>query len=236
MKVLLSVKNINVSYGKIPVLYDVSLQVGEKEVVTVVGPNGAGKTTLLRAISGLVPISSGSITFKGMEISRLRPHEISKLGISHVLEGKRIFPNLTVKENLYLGAFKARERIEEGLKLVYDLFPRLKERENQRAGTLSGGERQMLVVGQGLMSNPSLLMLDEPSLGIAPKLIEEIFEVLKMLKKQGVTILLVEQFVAQALALADRGYVLENGRICLSGSGKGLCKNRHVKTVYLGGK
>ncbi|MBC7219750.1 MAG: ABC transporter ATP-binding protein [Hadesarchaea archaeon] len=236
MKVLLSVKNINVSYGKIPVLRDVSLQVGEKEVVTVVGPNGAGKTTLLKAISGLVPASSGSIVFRGHDITKLRPYEISRLGISHVLEGKRIFPNLTVKENLLLGAFKARERTEEGLKLVYDLFPRLKERENQRAGTLSGGERQMLVVGQGLMSNPSLLMLDEPSLGIAPKLIEEIFEVLKMLKKQGVTILLVEQFVAQALKLADRGYVLENGVICLSGSGKGLCKNKHVKTVYLGGK
>jgi len=233
---VLEVKSINVSYGLVRVLWDVSFRVEEGEIVATVGSNGAGKTTTLRTISGLLRPSSGSIEFNGEGLDRVRSHSIVEKGIAHVPEGRRLFPFSSVLANLEIGAYTtgARKKIDENLEFVFELFPVLKERRRQLAGTLSGGEQQMLAVARGLMSRPRLLMLDEPSLGLAPILVGKVFEVLRELNDRGVTILLVEQNVSSALTLCNRGYVLENGRIVLEGSGQELLNNPHVKEAYLG--
>ncbi len=231
----LEVSNLNVYYGMVQVLWDVSFKVEEREMVTIIGSNGAGKTTTLLTISGVLKPKSGKIFFKNEEITNLPSHEISKRGISLVPEGRRLFPNLTVTENLLMGAYnqRAREQRFETLKEVFELFPRLEERKKQVARTLSGGEAQMLAIARSLMSKPSLLMLDEPSLGLAPVLVEEVFEAIKNLKERGTTILLVEQNVAKGLEIADRGYILENGKITLEGRGKDLLKSEKVRKAYL---
>jgi branched-chain amino acid transport system ATP-binding protein len=232
----LEVNSINVFYGDAQCLWNVTFNVPEKRIVTIIGANGAGKTTTLRAISGLLHPRSGSIRFLGQDIHRLPPHKIVKLGISHVPEGRHLFPYLTTYENLMLGAYTptAKEKREESLEMVYQLFPILKERKNQLAGTLSGGEQQMLAIGRGLMSRPKLLMLDEPSLGLAPKLVQLIFDRLEAIRKEGITILLVEQNVYQALSLADKAYVLETGHIVLEGKGLELLENENIKKAYMG--
>lgn len=233
---MLNVENTNMFYGDLQAIQDVSFQVNEGETVVIVGSNGAGKTTTLRTISGLMHPRSGSILFLGDRIDHLPPHEIVKRGIAQIPEGRHLWPYMTVLENLETGAYMpdARTKMDESLLWVFELFPRLKERQNQLAGTLSGGEQQMLAVGRGLMSRPKLLMLDEPSLGLAPKLMLTVFEIVKTINEQGVTILLVEQNVRHALQLADRGYVLETGRIVIEGSGEELIENAHVKRSYLG--
>lgn len=233
---LLEVKNIDVAYGELQVLWDVSFEVREKELVAIVGSNGAGKTTLMKTISGLLHPIKGSITFLENRIEKFPPHKIVRLGISLVPEGRQLFPEMTVQENLELGAYQkqAREKLKDSLEWVYQLFPILKERKAQLAGTLSGGEQQMLAIGRALMSRPKLLMLDEPSLGLMPIFVKTTFKAIEKLKDEGVTILLVEQNVRQALELADRGYVLETGRIVLSDKGKNLLKDERVKKAYLG--
>jgi len=230
------VDRINVLHGDLQVLWDVSFRIDEGEVVTIIGPNCAGKTTILNTISGLLRPRSGSIIYLSKRVEKLPPHKIVKLGIAHVPEGRLLFPQLSVMENLKMGAYtrgRVREK-DEMLEWVFQLFPILKERKNQRASTLSGGEQQMLALGRGLMSKPKLLMLDEPSLGLAPKLVRLVFEVIEKVNKEGFTILLVEQNVHQALELADRSYVLEEGKIVLEGKGKELINNDHVKRAYLG--
>lgn len=233
---MLEVNGINVFYVKVQALWDVSFKVEEGEIVAVVGANGAGKTTLLKTLSGLVRPSSGTIKFLGKRIDQLPAHKIVEDGISHIPEGRGIFSSLTVFENLKMGAYtaKAWKERDETLKLVYELFPILSERRNQTAGTLSGGEQQMLAIARGLMSKPKMIMLDEPSLGLAPKIVMKIFELIEEINKGGVTILLVEQNVQQALELAERGYVLETGKICTEGKGKELLRNELVKKAYLG--
>lgn len=235
MKNLLEVTGLSAGYGKVPVLKDVAFQVNEGEVVAMIGPNGAGKTTTLRTISGLMHPSSGSILFQGKEIAGQAPHDVARGGISHVPEGGKPFVNMTVMDNLLMGAYGKRESLKTGgLEEVFEIFPVLKERKEQLAKTLSGGEKQMLAIGRGLISRPRLLMLDEPSLGLAPKLVDEIYEKLTRLKELGLTVLLVEQNIYYALELADRGYVLENGRIVLEGNGKELVESEHIKKHYLG--
>lgn len=227
---------INVLHGDLQVLWNVSFKIDRGKLVTIIGPNGAGKTTILNTISGLLRPRSGSIIYLGKRVENLPPHKLVKLGIAHVPEGRRLFPQLSVMENLKMGAY-TRERVrekDEMLEWVFQLFPILKERKNQRASTLSGGEQQMLALGRGLMSKPKLLMLDEPSLGLAPKLVPLVFEVIERVNKEGITVLLVEQNVHQALELADRSYVLEEGKIVLEGKGKELINNEHVKRAYLG--
>jgi branched-chain amino acid transport system ATP-binding protein len=234
---MLKLNNVSASYGGPLVLKDVSIDIGKGEIVAIVGPNGAGKTTLFRTISGLLKPVSGNITFDGTELTGLKPYEISRLGIAHVPEGRKIFPSLTVLENLQMGAYNpaARKVVEESLKEVFDLFPRLKERIKQKAGTLSGGERQMLAIARGLMSKPKLLMLDEPSLGLAPRLVEEVFrKIIEIHEVYGISILLVEQRVTEALRMSDRGYVIEEGKIVMSGNVNDLLGNPHVKRAYLG--
>ena len=233
---MLEVDNINVFYAKVQALWDVSFKVDKGEMVTIVGANGAGKTTILKTISGLLHPSSGAIKFLGERIDRLPAHKIVEKGISHIPEGRGIFSSLTVLENLKMGAFatKAWKERDETLKSVYELFPILSERKDQIAGTLSGGEQQMLAIARGLMSKPKLIMLDEPSLGLAPKLVMKSFELIKEINEEGVTILLVEQNVQQALELAERGYVLETGKISIEGKGKELLGNELVKKAYLG--
>lgn len=233
---MLEVNSINVFYAKVQALWDVSLKVDEGEMVAVVGANGAGKTTLLKTLSGLIRPTSGTIQFLGKRIDQLLAHKIVEDGISHIPEGRGIFNGLTVLENLKMGAYtaKAWKERDETLKLVYELFPILSERRNQIAGTLSGGEQQMLAIARGLMSKPKLIMLDEPSLGLAPKIVMKIFELIKEINEGGVTILLVEQNVQQALELAERGYVLETGKISIEGKGKELLRNELVKKAYLG--
>jgi branched-chain amino acid transport system ATP-binding protein len=233
---MLEVKGINVYYGPLQVLFDVSLSVKEKEIATVIGPNGAGKTTLLKTISGLLHPKSGSIRFLGEEISSLPAEVVVRKGIAHVPEGRGLFPYMTVLENLQLGAYtkEARSKMKETLEEVFELFPRLKERKDQLAYTLSGGEQQMLAIGRALMSRPKLLMLDEPSQGLAPKLVKSVMQTLEELNARGITILLVEQNVHHALNLADRGFVLENGRVVLEGAAQELLNNSHVKSAYLG--
>jgi branched-chain amino acid transport system ATP-binding protein len=235
-KTLLEVKDISVSYGDMQVLYDISLTVSEGNLVSILGPNGAGKTTLIKTISGLLKPRSGRIIFNSIDITEYPPHLRNELGISMVPEGRRIFPNLTVKENLLLGAYnrRARQNIKESLKKVYKLFPILKEREMQVAKTLSGGESQMLAIGRALMSSPKMLLLDEPSLGLAPLVVDEVFNTVKKLKESGVTVLLVEQHTTHALELSDYVYILENGRIVLSGNSHEIKENEHVKEYYLG--
>jgi branched-chain amino acid transport system ATP-binding protein len=235
---LLEVDHLIARYGRITALQDVSLTVDEGEVVTLIGANGAGKTTTLRTISGLVRPASGTIRFAGREISRLAPNEIVRAGISHSPEGRRVFPRMTVRENLELGAYtrRAKPEIAADLERVFAIFPRLKERYEQKAGTMSGGEQQMLAIGRALMSRPRLLLLDEPSLGLSPKLVQTIFEVIRDINARGTTILLIEQNARQALAVAARGYVLEVGAIAHAGAAADLAASEAVRAAYLGGE
>lgn len=233
---MLKVNGIDVFYGDLQVLWDVSFQVEQKEILVLVGANGAGKSTTIKTISSLLTPRRGSIEFNGSRLDRLPPHRIIEHGVVHVPEGRRLFPEMTVEENLIMGALHgaAKARRTETLSSVYELFPRLLERKKQEAGTLSGGEQQMLAVGRGLMSRPTLMMFDEPSLGLAPIMVKEIFDLVKKVNDEGVTVLLVEQNVRLTLAMCDRAYVLENGRIVLHGNGKELLENEHVKEAFLG--
>ena len=233
---MLKVNDINVYYGAIHAIKGVSFQVSEGEVVTLIGANGAGKSTILNTVCGLLRSRTGSVEFLGKNLASLPAHKIVELGMAHVPEGRRIFQQMTVEENLEMGAYtQARSTIEPGLERVYGQFPRLKERRRQVAGTLSGGEQQMLAMGRGLMSGPRLLMLDEPSMGLAPILVEQIFDIIRQLHQAGVTILLVEQNAQMALSVADRGYMLETGKIVATGAGADLLRDETVKKAYLGG-
>jgi branched-chain amino acid transport system ATP-binding protein len=233
---MLELQGINAGYKDLQALWDISLRVGEGELVALVGPNGAGKTTTLKVISGLIKPTEGNVLLDGRSVTKEPPHKIVDLGISQVLEGGRVFTELTVLENLELGSFgaKARKVKDENLERVFILFPRLKERERQEAGTLSGGERQMLAIGRALMSAPRLLMLDEPSFGLAPILVEQIFDMITEINRLGVTVLLVEQNVRAALELTQRAYVIENGRVVGEGSGDSLLSFESIRTAYLG--
>lgn len=235
---MLKINNINVSYGGIKALQDVSLEVPEGKIVTLIGANGAGKSTLLKSISGIVTPDSGSIKFMDNEITSSKVYKIVENGIALVPEGRKVFTDLTVAENLKIGAYLRNDKkeIEKDMEWIYSLFPRLKERSWQFAGTLSGGEQQMLAVGRALMSRPKLMMMDEPSLGLAPLVVQDIFTIIKEVNKAGVTILLIEQNANMALKTADLGYVLETGKIVLSGSGQELLSNESVKEAYLGKK
>lgn len=236
MTPLLSVENLEVCYGGISALQGVSLQIAAGEIVTLIGSNGAGKTTLLRSISGLLRPRAGSISAMGRhELTSLKPHQIVRLGISHVPEGRQIFPNLTVHENLLLGAYQRRDRCHDDLCRCQDFFPILKERQHQKAGTLSGGEQQMLAIARALMSKPQVLLLDEPSLGLAPLIVRKIFEIVKEINAAGTTVFLVEQNAHMALKIAHRAYVLQTGRIVLSDSAANLLTNPEVQKAYLGG-
>ncbi len=234
---LLEVQNLVVSYGAIQALHGISFQVDEGEIVTLIGANGAGKSTTLRTISGLLRPEKGKILYEGVDITRVPANEIVRMGIIHVPEGRRIFAPLTVRENLEMGAFTRDDRgeIERSMEHVFNLFPRLKERLEQTGGTLSGGEQQMLAVARALMAKPRLLLMDEPSMGLAPILVEEIFEIIQEINQEGVTILLVEQNAHMALSVAHRGYVLETGVITLEGTAKELAENPQVRAAYLGG-
>lgn len=237
MGTMLTINDINVFYGAIHAIKGVSLEVNEGEIVTLIGANGAGKSTILRTISGLLKPKTGSIQFEGQEIAGMPAHEIVKTGISQVPEGRRIFAEMSVLENLELGAFtrKDKDGIKADMELVFERFPRLKERIGQLAGTLSGGEQQMLAMGRALMSRPRLLLLDEPSMGLAPLLIKEIFAIIQDINKTGTTVLLVEQNANMALSIAHRAYVLETGRITLNGDAKELAASDEVRKAYLGG-
>ena len=234
---MLVLEDVNVYYGAIHALKGVSLEVNEGEIVTLIGSNGAGKSTTLRSISGLIRPKQGKIAFQGKDINTIPPQEIVSMGISQVPEGRRIFANMTVLENLELGAFlrKDKDGIKKDMHYVYELFPRVQERRTQVAGTLSGGEQQMLAMGRALMSRPKLLLLDEPSMGLAPILVKQIFSIIQTIKENGTTILLVEQNANMALSIADRAYVLETGRIVLSGQAKELAESQEVRKAYLGG-
>ncbi len=233
---MLRIDSLRVNYGGIEAVKDISFEVPEGKIVTLIGANGAGKSTTLRAIAGLVKPASGRIRLQAEDLTAMSPDRIVSKGITLVPEGRRVFPDLTVQENLKIGAYLRSDKdgIAHDLEWVYELFPRLKERSWQAAGTLSGGEQQMLAVGRALMSRPKLMMMDEPSLGLAPLVVREIFEIIKEINRQGVTILLIEQNANMALQVADLGYVLETGRITLSGSGKELMANEAVKKAYLG--
>jgi branched-chain amino acid transport system ATP-binding protein len=233
---MLKVENLAVSYGKALALRNVSLQIEKGEMISLLGSNGAGKSTLLKTISGMLRPSQGRILFEGKEIHTLPPHQIVKMGVVQVPEGREVFPDLTVYENLWMGAFTRKDAaIKQDMELVFELFPRLKERINQVSGTLSGGEAQMLAIGRALLSAPKLLMLDEPSLGLAPVIRNNIFTAIqKIYRERGTTILLVEQNARWALQVAARGYILENGRVTMEDSGRNLANNEHVKRAYLG--
>jgi branched-chain amino acid transport system ATP-binding protein len=234
---LLEVDGIGAAYGRVRVLTDVSLHVDAGEIVTLIGANGAGKTTTLRAISGLVKLTSGAIRLEGRDLAKRTPDQIVRLGIGHAPEGRRVFARMTVRENLELGAFtrSSRREFDEDYERVLDVFPRLRERLLQKSGTLSGGEQQMLAIGRALMSRPSILMLDEPSLGLSPILVQTIFGVIRDIASRGTTVLLIEQNARQALAIANRGYVLELGRIVLADSAANLLASEAVSAAYLGG-
>lgn len=233
---MLKVNNINISYGAIHAIHDLSLEVNSGEIVTLIGANGAGKTSTLRAISGLNAIKSGEISYDGKLISNIGAHKIVAHGISQVPEGRRVFGDQTIEENLLLGAYlrKSKTEIKESMEEVFTLFPRVKERRKQLAGTMSGGEQQMLAIGRALMAKPKLLLLDEPSMGLAPIVVEEIFEIIKNIRKTGTTILLVEQNANAALQIADRGYVLETGSVVLHGLAQDLLHDDSVRKAYLG--
>ncbi len=233
---MLEIKDLQVSYGGIEALRGISLNVDQNEIVTLIGANGAGKSSTLRAISGLVMPKGGKITFGGEDITRMDTQQVVERGLIMVPEGRRVFPNLTVEENLRIGAYLVRDpaRINQSMEYAYTCFPRLKERHWQPAGTLSGGEQQMLAVGRALMAGPKLLMMDEPSLGLAPLVVRDIFAIIKQLSLEGITILLIEQNANAALRAADRGYVMETGRIILSGTGEDLLSNQAVRDAYLG--
>jgi len=238
---MLNISGLDVAYGHVQVLHGMDITVNEGEIVTIIGANGAGKSTLLRAISGIIKPSSGKIDFEGNQIERMTTEKIVSLGISHVPEGRQLFGPLSVMENLQLGAYlrfkkmkKQKKDIAEDLEFVFSIFPVLKERASQAAGTLSGGEQQMLAIGRALMSKPKLLLLDEPSMGLAPLIIQSIFAVIEELRKKGLTLLLVEQDAFVALSIADRGYVLQNGRVMLHDTGSNLLSNEEVKAIYFG--
>ncbi len=232
---MLEIKALRAGYGALEVLRGIDLSISQEEIVAVLGSNGAGKTTLNANISGLYRVFSGSIVFDGMEISRFTPEEIVAAGIIHVPEGRRVFPNLTVRENLELGAYRrARGRRVQNLEHVVTVFPRLAERFDQKAGTLSGGEQQMLAIGRGLMAEPRLLILDEPSLGLSPLLVEEMFDLIRRLHEEGLSVLLVEQNVVQSLEIADRAYVLDNGVIAMQGAASALMEDEGLRRSYLG--
>ena len=232
---MLKIDNINLYYGGIHALKDLSLDVKKGEIVTLIGANGAGKTSTLRAISGLEPIKSGTISYKASPINKVPAHKIVSLGLSHVPEGRKIFANLTVLENLELGAYLRKDKeIQKDMEMVFSKFPRLKEREKQQAGTLSGGEQQMLAIGRALMNRPEMLILDEPCMGLAPLVVKDIFNTIVEINKSGTTILLVEQNANMALSIADRAYVLETGKIVLSGDAKELLEDDSIKSAYLG--
>lgn len=233
---MLEIKDLHVSYGAIKALTGVSLSVKDGELVTLIGANGAGKTTTLHTISGLLKANSGSIYMDGRDIQKMPAHEIISLGMAHVPEGRHVFAQMTVLENLYMGAYiiKDKSKVEENLEWVFAHFPRLKERSRQLAGTLSGGEQQMLATGRALMTNPKILLMDEPSMGLSPLLVSEIFSIIKELQKAGITILLVEQNAKMAVSIADRAYVLENGKITISGQAAEMLNDERVKKAYLG--
>lgn len=236
MGTILKVEDINVYYGSIHAIKGISFEVQEGEVVTLIGANGAGKSTTLNAVSGLLRSKTGSISFLGESLAKVPSHKVVAKGLALVPEGRRIFLQMTVQENLEMGAFTQKgSGIQQDLEMVYELFPRLKERYKQMAGTLSGGEQQMLAMGRALMSNASMLMLDEPSMGLSPLLVQEIFDIIRNIHKEGMTILLVEQNAQMALSVADRAYVLETGRVVMDGTGAELLTNERVRSAYLGG-
>ncbi|HIJ08498.1 TPA: ABC transporter ATP-binding protein [Candidatus Bathyarchaeota archaeon] len=233
---MLKVENISAGYGLVQILWNVSFNVKDKEIVSIIGPNGAGKTTLVRTIAGLIPAKAGNVRFNGEKITGKQPYEIVKKGITLIPEGREIFPRMTVEENLLLGAYTIAEKtqVDSSKQRVYQIFPVLKKKEKALAQTLSGGEQQMLVICRSLMSNPKLLILDEPSLGLAPIIVEKVLDTLRMINEDGMTVLLVEQNIRDSLNLADRAYVLEEGKIIIEGEGRGLLANAHIKEVYLG--
>jgi branched-chain amino acid transport system ATP-binding protein len=233
---MLELKNVSAGYGTFQALFDVSLEVRAGEAVAVIGPNGAGKTTLLRVISKLIDVRSGSITMDGRALNSVPAHEVINTGIAHVPENRRLFPRLTVEENLKIGGFipAARAKFTERLEFVYGLFPRMKERRAQLAGTLSGGEQQMCAIGRGLMSGPKLLLLDEPSAGLAPVIVQQVFELVQKIRAQGYTVLIVEQNVRQVLKVVDRAYLLEVGRIKMSGAARQLLESDSIRKAYVG--
>ena len=233
---MLKVENLEVAYGMIKAIKGVSFEVNEGEVIALIGANGAGKTTILHTVTGLLSPQAGSIVFEGVELTKIPAHKIVGMGMAHIPEGRRVFQELTVLENLKLGAFilNDKKRIESNLEYVYTHFPRLKERRGQVAGTLSGGEQQMLAMGRALMSNPKIILMDEPSMGLSPILVSEIFNIIKEVSADGTTVLLVEQNAKKALSIANRAYVLETGKIVLEGDAKELMNNEQVKKAYLG--
>jgi branched-chain amino acid transport system ATP-binding protein len=233
---MLEIKKINAGYGNIQILWDVSLKVNKGEIVALIGANGAGKSTLVNTITGLIHVSSGSIEFLNQQIDQMEPHRISELGISHIPEGRKLFTEMSVRENLEMGAYakNAWKNKKKTLQKVYEMFPRLKERERQLARTFSGGEQQMLAMGRGLMSIPKLCIIDEPSNGLAPKVVLEVFQIIQSLRKEGITILLIEQNVRRTLEIADRAYILENGRIVMEGDCATCLASEHIKKAYLG--
>jgi branched-chain amino acid transport system ATP-binding protein len=233
---MIELRNINAGYGQVQIVRDVSMNIDNNEIVALIGANGAGKSTIIKTISGMLPVSSGSIIFEGKRIENMPAHKIITNGIALVPEGRRLFPYMTVQENLELGAYveNNREKVRENMEWVFGLFPILDERKAQLAGTFSGGEQQMLTIGRALMSKPKFLMMDEPSLGLSPLIVDEVFKTVELLQNEGVTILLVEQNVRKSLEIANRGYVLEHGRIVLSGEATGLLEDENVKKAYLG--
>ncbi len=233
---MLEVNNLNVGYHGIQVIWDVSFKVEDGEIVTFVGANGAGKSTILKTISGAIKPMSGRISFQNNQIENIPASKLVAKGLAYVPEGRRVFPYMTVRDNLELGAYtkNKKEEVEKNLEWVFELFPRLRERQKQMAGTFSGGEQQMLVIGRALMSAPNLMMIDEPSLGLQPTIVEHVYETIKTLQSQGITILLVEQNVLQSLSVAQRGYVLDNGRISMEGTSDELLNNEEIKRVYFG--
>ncbi len=233
---MLKVEHVDVSYGDLQVLWDVSFDVNPGEIVVLIGANGAGKSTTLKTVSSLLKPANGTVTFDGTRLDQVPAHRVIEYGVAHVPEARRLFPEMTVEENLIIGSLsgEAKAKRNETMKWVYQLFPRLEERRKQPSGTLSGGEQQMVAIGRGLMSLPKLLMFDEPSLGLAPIIVSEIFRIVEMVNKQGMTVLLVEQNVKHTLAICHRAYVLENGKITLCGTGKELLNNEHVQRAYLG--
>lgn len=230
---MLKIENLNVSYGDTQVIWDVNLEVEEGEIVTLLGPNGAGKTTLMKTISGLVPAKSGSITFMGEDLLKIKPWDRPKKGIVLIPEGRKLFPKMTVEENLNIAAWKE-EGKKETLEWIFDTLPKLAERRKQLAGTLSGGEQQMCAIARGIMAQPKLLMFDEPSLGLAPIIVEQVFDLIQKLQGRGITVFFVEQFVEQSLKIAARGYLLEGGRIVLHEESQAMLNNDYVRQVYLG--
>ncbi len=234
---LLEVKDLSVYYGVIQALKSISFEVNQGEIVTLIGANGAGKTTTMQSVIGLIPSHSGTVTFDGQNITKTPCHKIIRMGMAQVPEGRRVFAELTVYQNLLMGAFieKDKKQIKKSIEEIYSFFPRLSERKDQIAGTLSGGEQQMLAMGRAMMSRPKLLMLDEPSMGLSPLLVDQVFEIIQQFHRNGTTVLLVEQNAGKSLAISDRAYVLENGQIALSGTGKELLQSDKVKKAYLGG-